>query len=94
MADGRKKNGGYREGGGRKSKAEELDIKGKLSPMEPEFLKQLNRHIKAGNLLAMKLWAEYYYGKPSEKLDITTGGEKLNRITVDIIHSNGKESNG
>jgi hypothetical protein len=62
--------GGRREGAGRKSKAEELGIKEKLAPMEPVFLKVLAEQIKEGNSVALKMFAEYYYGKPKETMDL------------------------
>lgn len=77
--------GGYREGAGRKSKAEELGLREKLTPMEPEFLKALKAAIIDGNAVAMKLYADYMYGKPTDKLDVTSGGEKLEATKHEII---------
>lgn len=69
--------GGARTGAGRKSKAEEMGLQGKLDPMEADFLKSLQEQIKKGNAIALKLYAEYRYGKPTDNVDITTGGDKL-----------------
>lgn len=70
MPDGRKNNGGARPNSGRKSKAEELGIKEKLAPMEADFLRVLAKEIKKGNPAALKMFAEYYYGKPRETVDL------------------------
>lgn len=70
MSDGRQNNGGKRPNSGRKSKAEELGLKEKLQPMEADFLKVLHRELKKGNPVALKMFAEYYYGKPKETVDL------------------------
>ena len=62
--------GGVRENSGRKSKAEELGLKEKLSPMEPLFLKALGKGLKEDNGVAMKLFADYFYGKPTETVNL------------------------
>jgi hypothetical protein len=72
--------GGARTGAGRKSRAEEMGLQGKLDPMEDDFLTSLHKAIKKGNVIAMKLYAEYRYGKPQDSLDITSGGEKLTTL--------------
>jgi hypothetical protein len=72
--------GGARKGAGRKSKAEEMGLQGKLDPMERDFLNALHQAIKKGNPIALKLFAEYRYGKPQDNLDITSGGEKLTAL--------------
>lgn len=69
--------GGARKGAGRKSKAEEMELQTKLDPMEPAFLKSFHDQIKKGNAIALKLYAEYRFGKPTDNLDVTTAGEKL-----------------
>jgi hypothetical protein len=65
--------GGKRPGAGRKSKAHELQLTEKLQPMEGDFLKKLREGVKKGNPIAMKMFAEYFYGKPKERvaLEIT-----------------------
>lgn len=83
MADKRKNNGGARENSGRKSKAEELGVSEKLRPMEKDFLKALANQIKAENMAALKIYADYFYGKPQEKVDITTDGKAIS-ITLDL----------
>ncbi len=69
--------GGARAGSGRKSRAEEMELQSKLDPMEPAFLKSFAEQIKKGNPVALKLYAEYRYGKPTDHIDHTSGGEKI-----------------
>jgi hypothetical protein len=68
--DGRAKNGGARPGAGRKSFAEELGIKGQLEPFAEDWLKAVHKGIKEGNPSVMKMFAEYYIGKPTENVNL------------------------
>jgi hypothetical protein len=63
--------GGKREGSGRKSKADELQLLDKLSPMEDLFIQVLHDGLKKGDYKFAQLFANYYYGKPRETQDIT-----------------------
>jgi hypothetical protein len=72
--------GGARQGAGRKSKAEELNLQTKLDPMEVDFLSSLHKAIKDGNPVAMKLYAEYRFGKPTDHVDLTSGGERMESV--------------
>lgn len=63
--------GGKREGSGRKSKADELMLLDKLSPMEDLFIQVLHDGLKKGDYKFAQLFANYYYGKPRETQDIT-----------------------
>jgi hypothetical protein len=69
--------GGKREGSGRKSKAEELELQTKLDPMEDDFLSALHKQIKKGHPLALKMYAEYRFGKPTDKVDVTSAGKAI-----------------
>lgn len=51
--------------------------------MEKDFLKALANQIKAENMAALKIYADYFYGKPQEKVDITTDGKAIS-ITLDL----------
>lgn len=75
--------GGARIGAGRKSKAEELKLIEKLTPMEGEALEALQKGVKKGDFNFLKLYFEYYFGKPSETLAIDHSGEIENRVTLD-----------
>lgn len=54
-----------------------MELQSKLDPMEDDFLEALHKAIKAMNPVALKLFADYRYGKPTDHVDHTTGGEKL-----------------
>ena len=74
MADGRKNNGakkGVYQGQGRKPKAEEQKLIEKLSPLEDKAFKALENAITDEHSWALRLWFEYMYGKPKEKVEIT-----------------------
>ena len=85
MSDKRKNNGGAREGAGRKSKAEEQQLIEKLSPLEPEALKQLTKHVKDGNRWAVELFFKYMYGMPKQQTDITTNGNDINISPIEWV---------
>lgn len=73
------KRGGFREGSGRKPKADEIKLIEKLDQLidKDSVIKKLNELIEDGNFNALKLYFEYRYGKPKESIDITTGGQSL-----------------
>jgi len=73
------KRGGFREGSGRKPKADEIKLIEKLDQLidKDSVVKKLNELIEDGNFNALKLYFEYRYGKPKESIDITTGGQSL-----------------
>jgi len=71
--DGRKKNKGTKGNkGGRPSKADEQQLIEKLSPLEPKAFKALNNAIEDEQSWAVKMYFEYVYGKPKEKMELTT----------------------
>ena len=74
--DGRKNNGGHKNGG-RKPKAEELKLIEKLSPFENIALEKLIAGVKKGDYAYIKLYMEYLYGKPKQQVDVTTNGSDL-----------------
>lgn len=71
MANG---HGGKREGSGRKGKIDEIALIEKLSPLEDKAYEALKYLLEKNNVHAVKLWFEYMYGKPREKvsMDITS----------------------
>lgn len=79
MEDGRKNNGGHKTAG-RKSKAEEIQLIEKLTPMAPAAYKALKEGIEAGEYRYVQLYFAYYAGKPKESKDITSQGEKIQTI--------------
>jgi len=72
MADGRKNNSGTKGNkGGRPSKAEEQALIEKLSPLEEKAFKALKNAIQEEHSWAVKMYFEYMYGKPTDKVEIT-----------------------
>ena len=63
--------GGRRKGSGRKSKAEELQLIEKLGPLSKLAFDALEQGLKAGEFQYVKMYFEYMYGKPKEKVEVT-----------------------
>ena len=79
MEDRRKNNGGNKNAG-RKSRSEEQNLIQKLSPLEESAFAQLSLAIDSGKDWAIKMFFEYYFGKPKQQMDVTSMGEKLTNI--------------
>ena len=79
--------GGVRVGQGRKPKADEVKLIERLSPMDDIALKELKRGVLAGDFQFLKLFMDYRYGKPKERVDITTDGEKIKSLQVEVIRT-------
>lgn len=69
--------GGKREGAGRKSKADELALIERLSPLDDVAVKQLEKGVKKGDFQFIKMFFEYRFGKPKEKVE-HSGGLQIN----------------
>ena len=65
--DKRKNNGGHKTAG-RKSKAEEVQMIERLTPLEPKAFKALEKGVQ--------MFYHYYAGKPKETKDITISSEQ------------------
>ena len=79
MADGRANNGGHKTNGGRPSKADEIR---KLEMMDSvadplEVWKNLWKLCEKENHQALRTWIEYRFGKPKERIDLTSNDETL-----------------
>lgn len=61
--------------GGRKAKSEEQKLIERLTPMADEAHKQLTKALKGGEQWAIRLWFEYFYGKPKQTTDINMIGD-------------------
>ena len=72
--------GGKREGAGRPSKADEVKLIEKLTPMAPAAYKAMKEGIDRGDYKFVQLFFAYYAGKPKESKDITSQGEKIQTI--------------
>lgn len=75
--DGRKKNGGKRQGAGRPTKRDEQKLIEELTPMKADAHRALFQAIKDSEPWAVKLWYEHYYGKPKQRVEMNIG-EELN----------------
>lgn len=82
--DKRKENGGSRKGAGRKPKAEEQKLVENLTPMHSEAIKALESCVKDNQGWAVKLFFEYFYGKPQQSVDITTKGDKVGTPSINF----------
>lgn len=80
--------GGKRENAGRKPKADEQQLVEMLTPMLPVAKNALENGLHANESWAVKLYFEYLYGKPRQSMDITSGGDKLPTIAVEIVRPN------
>ena len=79
--------GGKRIGAGRKGKAEEQKLIEHLTPMSGIALEALQEGIKSKQQWAVKLYFEYFYGKPQQRVDVTTNDESLNVPLINFISS-------
>lgn len=66
MANG---HGGKRPGAGRKPKEFSDELKAALATMEADAHKALHQQIKEGNSASIKMYFEYMYGKPKERIE-------------------------
>mgnify|MGYP003657026258 FL=1 len=84
MSDGRSKNSGTTGNkGGRKPKAEEQKLIESLTPMNSIALNALKECVKDKQGWAVKLYFEYFYGKPQQKVDVTSGDEQI-QINIEL----------
>lgn len=71
MAEDRRKYNGGNKNAGRKPKAEEQKLIEKLTPLQNKAFKALENAIDEEHSWAVRLYFEYMYGKPKEKVEIT-----------------------
>ena len=83
--DKRKNNGGARQGSGRKSKAEEQKLIENLTPMNSKALAALKKGLDNNEQWSVKLFFDYFYGKPQQRVDVTTNDESLNMPVITFI---------
>ena len=62
---------GNKLGKGRPPKAEEQKLIEKLSPLQNKAYKALENALGEEHSWAVRLWFEYMYGKPKEKVEVT-----------------------
>ena len=86
--DGRINNKGTKGNkGGRPSKAEEQKLIENLTPMNPDALKSLEIGLKNKEQWAVKLFFEYFYGKPQQRVDVTSNSETPNIPIINFVES-------
>ena len=83
----KRKWGGARANAGRKSKLAEDELMQQLNPMASDFFIKLHERIKEGDLKALQLFAAYYIGLPTQKIESKIEGN-LNQIAIEIIKPN------
>ncbi len=79
--------GGKREGAGRKGKAEEQKLIEHLTPMNSKALKSLEQGLDKKEQWAVKLFFEYFYGKPQQRVDVTTNDESINMPLINFVET-------
>ena len=85
--DKRINNGGARKGAGRKGKAEEQKLIENLTPMNSMALKSLEIGLEKKEQWAVKLFFEYFYGKPQQRVDVTSNEESLNMPLITFVET-------
>ena len=83
--DKRINNGGARKGAGRKPKADEQKLIENLTPMNELALQSLQKGLEKKEQWAVKLFFEYFYGKPQQRVDVTTNEESLNMPIINFV---------
>lgn len=83
--DKRINNGGARSGAGRKGKAEEQKLIENLSPMNGMALESLQKGLEKKEQWAVKLFFEYFYGKPQQRVDVTSNDESINMPLINFV---------
>ena len=79
--------GGKRPGAGRKTKATEQEVMERLHPMAKDFYTKMHEKIIEGDMKALQLFAAYYIGLPTQKIESKIEGN-LNQIAIEIIKPN------
>ena len=74
--DNRRFNGGARKGAGRPPKAIERKILKRLDPLKTKAYNALKRGLEKDESWAVKMFFDYYYGKPKERKDINVISEQ------------------
>ena len=83
--DKRINNGGARQGAGRKGKEEEQKLIEKLTPMNSMALESLKKGLEKKEQWAVKLFFEYFYGKPQQRVDVTSNDESINMPLINFV---------
>ena len=79
--------GGKRAGSGRKAKAEEQKLIENLTPMNEIALESLKKGLEKKEQWAVKLFFEYFYGKPQQRVDVTSNDESINMPLINFVET-------
>ena len=79
--------GGKRTGAGRKAKAEEQKLIENLTPMNSMALESLKIGLEKKEQWAVKLFFEYFYGRPQQRVDVTSNEESINIPLITFIET-------
>ena len=73
--DGRRNNSGKigNKGGGRRPARDERKLVERLTPMADTAHRALKKALEKDEPWAVKLWFEYFYGKPHQSQSVTLG---------------------
>jgi len=88
MKEDRRKYNGGNKNAGRKPKADEIKLIERLTPLADAAYSALEKGIEEGNALYVKMWFEYYYGKPKQTLDVDAKLSGIKNIIVERIRHN------
>lgn len=79
------KRGGRRPGAGRKPKVKEQELIEKLTPYENQAIKKLSEAIEQGAPWAIKLFMEYRYGKPIQRVESQHEFKDSQAVTMEDV---------
>tara|TARA_B100000902_G_scaffold274059_1_gene259935 strand:- start:10631 stop:10891 length:261 start_codon:yes stop_codon:yes gene_type:complete len=79
--------GGKRAGAGRKAKAEEQKLIENLTPMNAIALESLQKGLEKKEQWAVKLFFEYFYGRPQQRVDVTSNDESINMPLINFVET-------
>ena len=86
--DGRRNNKGTKGNkGGRPSRSDEQKLIENLTPMNSLALDSLQQGLEKKEQGAVKLFFEYFYGKPQQRVDVTTNEESLNMPIINFVET-------
>lgn len=85
------KSGGYRENAGRKSKAEEMELPALIEDVigeagKKDLLIKIFEQAKGGSFPHQQLIMQYTFGKPQDKIDLTSKGNEI--FSKEIVFRN------
>jgi hypothetical protein len=73
--------GGKREGAGRKTKFQEMELIKRLTPLDDVAFAALEKGVRAGDYPFVRMFFEYRFGKPKES--VTIDDNSVIRVTWD-----------